>query len=125
MAIFVSNPHGIFPFPVSGCSGLKQGAVCGLTAPIGIDTHGIVSVSANSTAVRFTVMNTDYFAPKGSTITFSTFARGGRLYFKQSGRTGRANFVAGIGVGVLGLDEPTWDRQAANFRRYLRHARRA
>lgn len=81
--------------------------------------EGEVRVSTSDTKVRFTVASEGYFDSPGSTITFETGARDGKLYLKQHAR---AILSAPLFFAVVGFFEsakPTWQTQAVNFRRVL------
>jgi RHS repeat-associated protein len=90
MSTFQKYPNDIYPFTISGCAGLTAGSVCTLNdalPPLVPNGTGDVRVSTTSTAVRFTVVSSDYFDEPGSTITFTTVARAGTLYLQQSARS--------------------------------------
>jgi len=86
-AVFRANPTKIFPFAVSGCDTLSDGATCTLDiSSVGVPgATGEVMVSHIGDATKFTVVSGDYFAAAGSTITFIPFEYNGQLGFMQSG----------------------------------------
>ena len=119
MDVFKSDPKQIFPFPVSGCPAFQDGIICNLNAQVGPNSEGEVRVSTSKTAVRFTVVSEGYFDSPGSTITFKTSTRDGKLYLSQHARAILTVPWIGIGVGVFKLSAPAWSNQATNFGRVL------
>lgn len=122
MVIFATNPGSVFPFDVSGCAAFTQGASCRLDALPEFVPHrsGTVSVSRDPAAVRFTVTSNDYFDLPGSTITFRTVERGGRLYLRQEARSVALRPpIGGVGLVMAGA-AATWAQQADRFRGLLR-----
>ena len=118
MDTFQEHPAEIFPFTVSGCSGLTHGQTCHLsdTQP-GPASSGDVRVTTTPTAVRFTVTSNAYFDAPGSTITFSTEQRGRTIYLKQKAVAGMSQYGGILSpIPYLGAYYATWWPQALNLR---------
>jgi len=126
MQVFKTNPTKIFPFDVTGCKSFYTGATCRLNDALGfgffgpaVQSSGVVKVSTTNTTVTFTVAENGYFDSVGSTIAFSTYARDGNLYLRQTAVTLKSNLASRVGV-ALGFAGGTWSKQASKFRKVLR-----
>jgi RHS repeat-associated protein len=119
MDIFKAHPTDIFPFKVSGCNHLTNGAVCTLTATPGgmANGVGVVKVSTTSTSVKFTVISKHYFDPPGATITFKTVSRNNTIYLQQHARAKSTKNPTWFTVTVARV---VWSAQASNFARFFR-----
>jgi RHS repeat-associated protein len=117
MALFEANFKRVFPFMISGCAGLSQGAQCTLhVAPSEWPVHGVgqVCINVNSpTSFSFVVDQNGYFDPPGSYIRFTTYSVNGNVYLQQHGYApnnhGLLNHVAPIAAWL------TWQQQAENL----------
>jgi len=117
MSDFRSEFKRVFPFVITGCSSLVNGAKCVLHAgPSWWPIHGVgvATVHIDSpTEFQFTVSRKGYFDPVGSRITFNTYNSGGDVWLAQHGYApknhGLLNRLAPL---VAGLE---WDQQAQNL----------
>ena len=80
---------------------------------------GTVAVHTTSVSVKFTVTSDDYFDVPGSTITFSTYQKGGQLFLRQTANSRGATLVSQVGI-VAGGARSAWRIQFKRFKKLLR-----
>jgi hypothetical protein len=116
MAILQSAPDQIFPFRVSGATGIELNRV------IALDDvrwprdngHPVLVSQADSTSFTFLTLPGHFRGP-GRTIEFMVLARGGRLILRQIGSTS-------LGISDMAYDGGawfSWRTQAAALRAAL------
>jgi RHS repeat-associated protein len=126
MSAFQAHPE-IFPFEISGCKSFSEGQSCRLINALQVPSwaveiaqaSGTVAVHTTSVSVKFTVTSDDYFDVPGSTITFSTYQKGGQLFLRQTANSRGATLVSQVGI-VAGGARSAWRIQFKRFKKLLR-----
>lgn len=118
ISVFRDNPAKIFPFPVTGCSKLSEGAICHLSATFGMpltNGEGDLRVSNGRNSMTFTVVSKEYFNAPGSTVTFAFVERAGTLFLRHSATARGATALARF-ADTSGFIRVVWAAQASNYR---------